>query len=121
MGHKKHNHTFNLSRKLRHSLVAFLLVIFFAPYPVKLFDTVYHHHYTQHETQSKQERIDVPANLCPIPGFKFHSFIFQQPLLATEGVTFTHKIPVYKTRKAVATNYNLCFSLRAPPLLDNIS
>jgi len=107
--------------RLRHFVVAFLFIVFISPYPIKLADVVIHHHYTSHYTQNRETAFDISGNVCPIPGFKFQSFIFQDNLPVTEGIRYLHKIPVFRTQNPFSTRYFLSFSLRAPPLLDNIS
>lgn len=118
---KENNFVFHLSRRMRNLMAVILLVIFFSPVPVKLADVIVHHHYTSHYTKEKEAGYNQFNTLCPIPGFKFHSFAFQPSIPELLGSLFFHKVEVFRTRKPYLSRFVLSFSLRGPPLSDILS
>lgn len=105
----------------RYFIVPLLLVIFLSPYGIKVADMVIHHHYTSHYVATPETEYSVEGHFCPIPGFQYHTFVFQQAIGETEGIRFNHQFVVFRTRDPFITRYVLSFSLRGPPLPDNIS
>jgi len=118
---KGYNNLFNIIQKWRHFLVVFLLVVFFSPYGIKGADMVVHHHYTSHYKKLADTEYTIEGHFCPIPGFQYKTFLFQQAVEKPESILFLHKIHVFSTEQPFINRYSLSFSLRAPPLLDNIS
>ncbi len=82
---------------------------------------VVHHHYTSHYNKLPETEFNIAGHFCPIPGFQYKSFTFHQVTGEMEGIRFLHKILFYRTQDPFVTPYIFSFSLRAPPLLDNIS
>ncbi len=105
----------------RSFLVAVLLFFFFAPYGVKIADMVVHRHYTSHLITTAEAEINIEGHFCPIPGFQYQSFLFEPLVEETSGIHFLHKIFLFNTQDPFVSPYSCSFSLRGPPLLDNLS
>ncbi|MBN2638028.1 MAG: hypothetical protein JXR65_02945 [Bacteroidales bacterium] len=118
---KESNVIFTLIRKLHIGIAFVLLLLFFAPFPVKIADILYHHHYDSLKQKSPETGYNLPSTLCPIPGFKFHSFTFQVDEPKLEGSLFLHTVDIFNTLETYFSPYVLSFSLRGPPLSDIFS
>lgn len=111
---------FTLVRRFQIGITLGMLLLFFAPFPVKIADIIYHHHYDSLKQKNPETEYNLPSTLCPIPGFKFHSFTFQTEPPILQGNLFLHRIDIFNTLETYFSPHVLSFSLRGPPLLDTL-
>ncbi len=103
------------SRKYIKLIAITLVILFFTPYTVKIIDTVHHHHYRYLTEENNVINFSNHSNICPIPGFHFHSFLFQKTVPFFNGSLFVYQILSFSTLNPFSSNFILSFSLRGPP------